>query len=119
MKKTLIIGASENPERYSFKAIKALREHGHEVVALASKEGRVGDVIFETEVKAFENVDTVSMYVNPKIQESYLLFIEALKPRRVIFNPGTENREAYAELEKAGIACEEACTLVLLATEQY
>lgn len=119
MKKTLVIGASEKPERYSNKAIKALRANGHEVVALAPRSGQVDDVVFETEMKPFEQIDTVTMYVGPRIQEQYMDYIESLQPKRVIFNPGTEN-ELFAErLTKKGIHPEVACTLVLLSIGQY
>jgi hypothetical protein len=119
MKKTLVIGASENPERYSFKAINALVQHGHEVVALGLRPGNVAGIQFETEKKPFGNIDTVTLYVGPKNQPEYYDYIIALKPRRVIFNPGTENPEFVEKLEAAGIYPEIACTLVLLATGQF
>lgn len=119
MKRTLVIGASEKPERYSFKAIRALRSHGHDVVALAPRPGKVEDVDFETEAKTFEGIDTVTLYVGPQNQQQYMEYVVKLKPRRVIFNPGTEN-DAFAEkLDEAGIRPETACTLVLLSTGQY
>ncbi|OFX57162.1 MAG: CoA-binding protein [Bacteroidetes bacterium GWB2_41_8] len=119
MKKTLVIGASEKPERYSYKAIKALRSHNHEVVALGLKSGNVDGVQFHTEKVQFENVDTVTMYVGPQNQPEYYSYIIGLKPRRVIFNPGTENPAFISKLEEAGIYSEIACTLVLLATGQF
>lgn len=119
MKKTLVIGASENPERYSNKAIRALLSHNHEVVAIGLREGEVNGVSFTSEKKAFENIDTVTIYVGPQNQPEYYSYIIGLKPRRVIFNPGTENPEFIAQLRTAGIYPEIACTLVLLATGQY
>lgn len=119
MRKTLVIGASENPERYSNRAIRALLAHGHEVVAIGLRSGRVESVSFDSERKAFENIDTVTMYVGPQNQPSYYEYIISLKPQRVIFNPGTENPEFIAMLQKEGIYPEVACTLVLLATGQY
>ncbi len=119
MKKTLVIGASENPERYSFKAINALVQHGHEVVALGLRPGNVAGISFETDKTPFENIDTVTLYVGPNNQPEYYDFIISLKPRRVIFNPGTENPQFIAKLEAAGIYPEIACTLVLLATGQF
>lgn len=119
MKKTLVIGASENPERYSYKAIKALRSYNHEVIALGLKSGAVDGITFHTEKEPFENIDTVTLYVGPKNQLEYYSYIIGLKPRRVIFNPGTENPEFIARLESAGIVPEIACTLVLLATGQF
>ncbi|WP_163717178.1 CoA-binding protein [Mangrovibacterium lignilyticum] len=119
MKKTLVIGASEKPERYSYKAIKALRQHNHEVVALAPRIGKVEDVTFETEAKEFSDIDTVTLYVGPQNQDGYMDYIERLKPRRVIFNPGTENQKFKERLDKVGIESEIACTLVLLSIGQY
>ena len=119
MKKTLVIGASENPERYSNKAIRALLSHKHQVVALGIKKGSVEGVPFNTEKEQFENIDTVTLYIGPGNQPEYYSYIIGLKPRRVIFNPGTENPEFIAQLESAGIVPEIACTLVLLATEQF
>ncbi len=119
MKKTLVVGASEKPERYSNKAIKALRANGHEVVAIAPREGQVEDVTFETTKKDFDNIDTVTLYVGPKIQDDYMDYIESLNPKRVIFNPGTENDSFIERLKKKGIEPEVACTLVLLSIGQY
>ena len=119
MNKTLVIGASENPERYSNKAIRALLSHHHEVVALGIKKGSVEGVPFHTEKEQFENVDTVTLYIGPRNQPEYYSYIIGLKPRRVIFNPGTENPEFIAQLESAGIYPEIACTLVLLSTGQF
>jgi len=118
-RRTLIIGASEKPERYSNKAIRKLRAHGHEVIALAPRPGQVEDVIFETEKREFRDVDTVSLYVSPQNQSGFVDYIIGLKPRRVIFNPGTENSGFEERLQQAGILTEEACTLVLLGTGQY
>ena len=117
--KTLVIGASENPERYSNKAIRALLSHNHEVVAIGLREGVVEGISFNSEKKAFENIDTVTLYVGPKNQPEYYDYILNLKPRRVIFNPGTENPEFTDKLLAAGINPEIACTLVLLATSQF
>lgn len=119
MKKTLVIGASENPERYSNKAIRALLAHNHEVVALGLKNGSVQGVAFHTEKEQFEDIDTVTLYVGPQNQPEYYSYIIGLNPRRVIFNPGTENPVFISQLKDAGIYPEIACTLVLLATGQY
>jgi predicted CoA-binding protein len=108
--KTLVIGASENPERYSNKAIHALVSHNHEVVAIGLRPGEVAGVTFDAEKKA---------YVGPQNQPDYYNYILNLKPRRVIFNPGTENPEFISTLQKSGIYPEIACTLVLLATGQF
>lgn len=119
MKKTLVIGASENPERYSNKAIHSLLHHGHEVVAIGLKPGAVEVVRFDAEKKAYKDVDTVTLYVGPKNQPEYYDYIIGLKPRRVIFNPGTENPEFIEKLKAAGIHPEVACSLVLLSTGQF
>lgn len=119
MKKTLIIGASEKPERYSNKAIRALLQHQHPVVALAPRAGQVEGILFETEPKAFDSVDTVSLYVGPEIQNNYIDYVISLRPKRVIFNPGTENEAFAQKLQESGIDAEIACTLVLLRTGQY
>jgi len=119
MKRTLLIGASENPDRYSNKAIRALRKHGHEVIALARRPGKVLDVVFETEQKEFTGIDTVTLYVGPGNQPGYFDYVIKLNPRRVIFNPGTENPEFSEKLTQAGIHAEIACTLVLLGTGQF
>lgn len=117
--KTLVIGASEKQERYSNKAIRALRKHQHEVVAIGARTGMVLDVPFDQEKKHFEGVDTVTLYVGPAHQGEYYNYILQLKPRRIIFNPGTEN-DAFMDLaQQHQIQCMEACTLVLLSTGQY
>lgn len=117
--KTLVIGASENPERYANKAIRALLAHNHEVVAIGLRAGEVAGVSFDAEKKAFQDIDTVTLYIGPKNQPEYYDYILNLNPRRVIFNPGTENSEFTDKLLAAGIYPEIACTLVLLATNQF
>jgi predicted CoA-binding protein len=118
-KKTLVIGASEKPERYSNKAIRALRAHEHPVVALAPRNGKVDDVEFITQKIDIPELDTVTMYIGEKIQKEYYDYVIQLKPSRVIFNPGTENHEFVKILEKNGIKAEFACTLLLLAIDEY
>lgn len=119
MKNTLVIGASTNPERYSFKAINLLREYGHPVVAIGLKQGSVGDVDIVKELLDFKAIDTVTLYLNANRQEAFYDYILRLKPKRVIFNPGTENPELYQLLDKHDISYEASCTLVLLHTNQY
>ena len=118
-KKTLVLGASNNPARYSFLAIHKLRNHGHEVHAVGKKKGEVAGVHLDTEKIAFKDVDTITLYLNPFNQKQYYDYIVALKPRRIIFNPGTENDELYDIARDNGIQAQEACTLVLLSTGQY
>jgi predicted CoA-binding protein len=118
-KKTLVMGASLNPSRYSNLAINRLVSHGNTVEAIGLKKGVVAGVDIATEKKSFENIDTVTLYLNPKRQVEYYDYIVSLKPKRVIFNPGTENTEFYEILRKNNIETEVACTLVLLGTNQY
>jgi len=118
-KTTLVIGASDNPERYSYKAIKMLRGHGHPVVAVGRHAGKVGDVEFLQEIPEGLQPDTVTLYINTAIQKDYYDKVVALKPRRVIFNPGTENDEFETLVGKNGIEPVVACTLVLLSTGQF
>ncbi|GGC88575.1 CoA-binding protein [Flavobacterium lutivivi] len=117
--KTLVIGASTNPERYSFKAINSLLNHNHSVVAIGQKIGEVSGVKIQTKQIPLKNIDTVTLYVNAKNQRDYYNYILQLQPKRVIFNPGTENPEFYQLLKSNNIEVEVACTLVLLATNQY
>ena len=120
MKKTLVIGASENLERYSNKAIRALRENGHEVLAIGLKNGQVLDVPFGPEFEKFESVDTVTLYIGPQHQPGYYSYVlKTIRPKRILFNPGTENPEFQALAKEEGIEVEEACTLVLLSIGRY
>ena len=118
-KKTLVLGASENPGRYSNKAINSLRRKGHEVVAIGRRKGQVLDVPIETEQKPLEDIDTVTLYLNPMNQQPYIDYILSLKPKRINFNPGTENMQLEALAEEQGIEPMEACTLVLLSIGRY
>ena len=118
-KTTLVLGASLNKERYSNIAIKRLRNNNVPVIAIGLKKGVVDDVIIETEKKVFNDIDTVTLYLNPKRQKNYYDYIVSLQPRRVIFNPGTENMDFVKMLQEHNIESEIACTLVLLSTKQY
>jgi predicted CoA-binding protein len=118
-KKTLVLGASANPARYSYLAVYRLRGMGHPVVAIGSKKVKVADVEVETEKKHFENIDTVSLYLSPAHQEEYYDYILSLHPKRIIFNPGAENDTLYDLAKSNGIQPMEACTLVLLSTGQF
>lgn len=119
MKKTLVIGASTNPNRYSNMAIRKLKNHNQPVVSIGLRNGNVDGIEIETEKKSFEAIDTVTLYLNAQRQEEYYDYIISLQPKRVIFNPGTENPEFYELLQKKNIEVEVACTLVLLGTNQY
>ncbi|MGB0177582.1 MAG: CoA-binding protein [Owenweeksia sp.] len=117
--KTLVIGASHKPERYSYRAVKLLQEYDHEVVALGRKARKVEDWEIIDGKPELKNVDTVTLYLSAPNQKDYYDYIPAIQPRRVIFNPGAENRELVKLLREKGIETEEACTLVLLHTGQF
>lgn len=119
MTKTLVFGASLKSDRYSNLAINRLLNANKEVVAFGIKAGEVNGVTIETEMLPFKDIDTVTLYISPKHQPTYYDYIVSLKPRRVIFNPGTENPEFYELLQQNGVEVEAACTLVLLSTNQY
>lgn len=119
VKKTLVLGASNNPSRYSYLAINRLVNHGYPVVAIGKRKVKVFNVDIETEKKEFENVDTITLYLNARNQKEYYDYILSLRPKRIIFNPGTENEELYQLAKKNGIEPMEACTLVMLGTGQY
>ena len=118
-KKTLVLGASDNPSRYSYLAVNRLRSHGHPVVAIGKKNTMVADVPIEKEKKDWNGIDTVTLYLNPTHQQQYYDYILSLNPKRIIFNPGAENDELADLATKNGISPIEACTLVLLSTNQY
>ncbi|HKR07266.1 MAG TPA: CoA-binding protein [Bacteroidia bacterium] len=118
-KKTLIIGASEKEWRYSFLAVNKLLDHGHEVAALGVREGKIREVNIETGFPEIKDVDTITLYLSEKNQKSYYDYILKLKPSRIIFNPGAENKELWEIAEKNGIEPVDACTLVLLSTGQF
>jgi uncharacterized protein len=116
VKSTLVIGASENPDRYSWIAVNMLKEYGHKVHALGIRSGNVNGVEILTGQPAFENLHTISLYIRAQHQTDLYSYILGLKPVRVIFNPGTENPELMDLLKREGIDFEQTCTLVLLRT---
>lgn len=117
--RTLVIGASENLERYSNKAIRSLLRHNHLVAALGSREGQIEGVQIDVDRPDYSDIDTVTLYLSEHNQLSLYDYIISLKPRRIIYNPGAENRELEMLADKAGIENVEACTLVLLSTGQF
>jgi len=119
MSKTLVLGASTNPTRYSFMAVERLRKHGIEVVAVGLRTGKIGDVEIKTGMPELRDVDTVTVYVGPKNQPPFYDYILSLKPRRVIFNPGAENPEFQLMLNQRGVETLTACTLVMLSVGNY
>jgi predicted CoA-binding protein len=118
-KKTLVIGASGNPTRYSNLALRQLLSHGQPVVALGKRSGQVEGVPIVTEQPEDKDFDTVTLYLNAANQKAYYDYILSLHPARIIFNPGAENPELAEKAASAGIQPLEACTLVLLSTGQY
>ncbi len=119
IKKTLVLGASDNPARYSYLAVNNLRKKGHPVVAIGRKAVKVADVDVDTEKKPLDAIDTVTLYLSPAHQKEYYDYILSLHPRRIIFNPGAENEELEKLAAEQHIQTMEACTLVLLSTGQY
>lgn len=113
-KKTLVIGGSVKPERFSNKAIRLLRAYGHPVVSVGLREGTVEDVDIQTGEPGFDELDTVAMYVGPARQSVLIDYILSLDPKRIIFNPGTENSELESKARSQGIEVMQHCTLVML-----
>ena len=118
-KKTLVLGASQNPSRYSYLALKKLNAKNYPVVAIGKTPGKVDNIEIDTEKKPIDDLDTVTLYLNPNNQKQYYDYILSLHPRRIIFNPGAENQELKTLASSNGIKTMEACTLVLLSTGQY
>jgi predicted CoA-binding protein len=118
-KKTLVLGASENPRRYSYLAVEKLLAHDHPVLAIGKKAGAVHGIDILAEKKPANDIDTVSLYLNKNNQKQYHDYILSLNPKRIIFNPGTENNELAALAREKGIETLHACTLVMLSTNQY
>lgn len=114
-----VLGASPKPERYSNQAIRLLRTHGHRVIPVNPAQSEIEGLPVVAKVEDLKDVDTVTMYVSPAHSDGLLPGLLALKPRRVIFNPGAENPGLEKALGEAGIEVEEACTLVLLRTGQF
>lgn len=119
MKRTLIIGATTNPGRYAYFAAQMLTAKGHDIVNVGIKKGIVAGVEIEKPDAIHKNIDTVTLYIGPHLQAQYYSYILETKPKRVVFNPGTENMELETLLESNGIEPVQACTLVLLSTGQY
>lgn len=119
MKKTLVLGASPNPDRYSYLALNKLLRYGHEVVAVGNKESVVNGVEITKEKKDFGKVDTVTLYMRAANQKEYYDYIFSLNPKRIIYNPGAENYELMKMANEKGVENIEGCTLVMLSTNQY
>ncbi|GAB4287313.1 MAG: CoA-binding protein [Marinilabiliales bacterium] len=118
--KVVVIGASTNTARYSYLAVISLLENGHEVYPLGKKKGEINGIKIINEKPVLKDIHTITLYVNPTIQNEYIDYIvNTIKPVRVIFNPGTENPGIYEYLTNNGIEVVEACTLVMLSTNQF
>ncbi len=118
-KKTVVLGASSNPARYSYLAVHRLRAHNHPVTAIGRRVGQVADVNITKDHLQENDVDTITLYLNPKNQVEYYDYILNLHPKRIIFNPGTENEELMQKAKENNIKPVIACTLVMLGTGQY
>lgn len=118
-KETLVIGASLNPDKYSHKAVLKLLVNGYSVKAIGNKEGSISNVKVQTGTPLFRNINTITLYLNPVNQKPYYRYIIEINPKRVIFNPGTENTELQQLLNENNIKWEEACTLVLLSLNNF
>lgn len=120
MERVAVLGASNKEDRYSYKAVKLLLEHGHSVVPVHPK---LESILDQKVVKSINdisgNIDTLTLYVKPQLVEQNTQDIIKLNPKRVIFNPGTESVSSMEQLRKAGIIVIEGCTLIMLKTGQY
>lgn len=121
MKKTVIVGATTNPSRYAYLAAEMLTEYGHPIVPIGIKKGNISgaEILNIRERPSIEEVDTITLYIGPDHQPEYYDYLIGLKPKRIIFNPGTENSKFEQLAENQGIEALEACTLVLLRTNQF
>lgn len=118
-KATAVIGASPNPERYSYIATIRLKQHGHTVYPVGITKGEIDGETILTDKPALKGVNTVTLYVGPKNQPAWYDYILSLHPERIVFNPGTENQELYELARKNNIECVTACTLVMLSIGNY
>jgi uncharacterized protein len=117
--KTLILGATPNPDRYAYRAAISLQKNGHEIVLVGIKQGQINGVTIQNGMPDVKHVHTVTLYVGPQNQRQYYDYILSLKPKRVIFNPGTENSEFENLLQQNKIEPVIACTLVMLSVGNY
>ena len=118
-KKTLVLGASPNPQRYSNKAVKRLLSYGHEVIAIGKRKSEIEGLTVITGKPMIKGIHTITLYLGPGNQEEYLDYLISLKPRRIIFNPGTYNQELENMAAEHGIEVVEDCTLVMLDMEEF
>ncbi len=119
MKRTVLIGASTDPTRYAYKAANSLVSHGHEMIPLGIKSGKVAGKDIILEKPELKDIDTVTLYVGPKNQSGWIDYIIDLKPKRILFNPGTENPILMVKAKENNIEVIEGCTLVMLSIGTY
>ena len=120
MKNTLVLGASTNPHRYSYIAIHRLRAAGHGVIAVGRGEGTVADITISEQIsKGEEDIDTITLYLRAELQPRFYNQILESNPKRIIFNPGSENIELAQHASAKGIETLEACTLVMLSINTF
>ena len=121
LKKTVLVGASPNQSRYAYLAATMLAEYNHDTVLLGIQKGEIGGnkILNIREKPAIENVDTITLYIGPQRQPEWYDYLLGLKPKRIIFNPGTENEDFENRAEQQGVEVLEACTLVMLRSRQY
>lgn len=118
-KPTVVIGASPNVDRYSYKATVSLQNHQHTVYPIGIKKGFINGLEIINTKPELLDIDTITLYIGPENQPQWYDYIVSLKPKRIIFNPGTENSELIAIAQTNGIETEIACTLVLLSINNY
>ena len=118
-KKTLVLGATPNPERYAYRAANNLAKNGHSIVNVGLQSGEIAGVPIEKPGTIYNDIDTITLYVGPQNQKSLYDYILKTHPKRLIFNPGAENAELKKMANDNGIETEYACTLVLLSIGQY
>lgn len=120
-KKTIVFGATDNPSRYAYMAVNSLLRHGHEVVPVGIKKGNVQglEILNLKEKPLVDDVDTITLYVGPQNQPEWYDYLLSLNPKRIIFNPGTENSELIRLARERGIEPVIACTLVMLSLNDY
>lgn len=118
-KRTIVLGAGAFPSGHAFKAVHALVKKGHEVIPLGIRDGAIADIEIIKHKPKLEAIDTVTVYLNRSNQVEWYDYLLELNPNRVIFNPGTENRELRSLLQEKNIHTVEDCTLVMLAVDRY
>lgn len=118
-KKTVVLGASPNPTRFSYKCVIRLRNYEHEVVPIGIRKGNIEGIEIDTNRGHYENIDTITLYLNAERQKEYYDYIFSLNPKRIIFNPGTYNPELKDKAKEHNIDTIEMCTLVMLSTNNY